>query len=571
VNPFVTPDDQVVDVQASAGAGERITLSMAATGGIQASAESRTLGGLVVRYGVPGRTTRGLLRVRKGALRFPEDLGEVKLTKEHDRDNSRGHLRAVEFLEDGIRASAKVADGPEGDDALREAQDRTRDALSFDVIDATLVGDEIIDGRVIALGQVGIPAYDDSRIDQVAASHQGERMKLSPDQAVIFADLSAKSELSDEEKEVLSALKKLAAAPEVATPAAPAEVPVQASTTPPAAAAPAATVEVAASMPTVPSSVPTPNGSSTSAIPQGGAFGKFCVDMAAALNPDNTTKLADVQAALSDITYSAHQDVIQQPAWSGELWSGLEYEPEFLDLFTTGDMSSLKGEGWRFTNKMEIKDYAGDKAEIPTDTIGTESQAWAGARMAVGVDIDRAFFDFPTPGFIESLFQQVRESWKIKLDAKVHAYILAQAVAAAEDEFAAVPVLIGTESSLLRAAAVAVRAVKRRRLGKASWVLVSDEDLFTLVDTQVQEVLAYLKLFGIAPEDFRSSAALAPGIVYAGAKQAAKVRTLPGSPIRVHAQHLANGGIDQAFFGYWAIEEQHTKGIAKMDWEEPAP
>jgi hypothetical protein len=50
----------------------------------------------------------------------------------------------------------------------------------------------------------------------------------------------------------------------------------------------------------------------------------------------------------------------------------------------------------------------------------------------------------------------------------------------------------------------------------------------------------------------------------AGVKQAATLRTLGGdSPIRVSAQHLANGGIDEAFFTYWAIEEHSDLGIQK--------
>lgn len=546
----------------------KLSLTFGGTGAVTASAPSRTLAGELVRFGVLGRTSRGPLRVRAGALRFPDDLTRVKLTREHNRDESRGHLAGLEVSDAGIRASCRVSDGPEGDAAITEAVDHTRDAFSFDVVDATVDGDEITDALVIAIGQVGIPAYDDARIDTIAANNPGRgTMKLSPEQAALLVELQAKENPTDPEKEVLSALEQLAKAPDVETPApeAPAAVPASV----PAAPVTAARVEVAASVPAVPTGIPVPAAAARTG-PRGGAFGQFCVDMAAAMKPENRNKVADITAALSDIAYSAHADVVQQPDWSGELWSGLEYSAEFNDLFVEGTMTALKGTGWRFTNKLEIADYAGDKAEIPTDTIGTEDQDWAGARMAVGVDIDRAFFDFPTPGFIESLFQQVRESWAIKLDAKIKAYVAAQAVAAAEDEAAGVPVLIGAQDSLLKAVAVAIRALKRRRVGTADWVLVSDEDMFTLLDTNVDQVLAYLKLFNVDPEQLRSSSQLPAGTVYAGVKPAAKLRTLPGSPIRVDAQHLTHGGVDQAFFGYWALEEHHTKGIAKATFT-PAP
>jgi hypothetical protein len=567
----------LVTVQASDQGTSLTLVTPGAT--ITASTVTRTLSGPVVTYGVYGRTSRGRLKVAPGALRFPDDIGRVKLTKEHKRDESRGHASAIEDDGTTVRASMRVADGPEGDAALREAADRTRDGFSFDVVDAVIDGDTITSALVIAIGQVGIPAYDDMRIDTIAASTPSGRntMTLAPDQAALLIELQSKDKdsLTDEEKETLKALQALAAAPAIAAPepaapaapapvaaaAVPAEQPVQASQT---------GQQVAASIPAVPVGVPAPGTSSTTTSPQGGAFGQFCYDMAQALAPGNQNKLADVTAALQDVTYSAHSGNIQQPDWSGELWSGLEYQPEFLDLFTEGTLTSLKGTGWRFTSKLEIQDYAGDKAEIPTDNITTETQDWTGARMAVGVDIDRAFFDFPTAGFIESLFQQVRESWKIKLDAKVRAYTLAQAVAAAEDEFAGVPVVIGAQETLLKAAAIAVRSLKRRRVGAATWVLVSDEDMFTLIDTRMDDLLAYLKLFNIDPEQFRSSSQLAAGTVYAGVKPAAKVRTMPGSPIRVDAQRLTHGGVDEAFFGYWAIEEQHTRGIAKATFTAPA-
>lgn len=556
-----------------------VSLSIAAVGGIQASTTSRTLAGELVRYGVLGRTSVGRLRVRPGALRFPDDLARVKLTREHKRDESRGYCTGVEKYDGGIRASVKVSDGPEGDAALREAADGTRDAFSFDVVDATVVGDEITDALVIAIGQVGIPAYDDSRIDTIAAAAAnptGRNIMLSPEQAQRLLELQARIDngetLSEDEQKEYDALKVLSALQHAGSTDG-ADSPAEGVTA--SAATPAGGVhvhlhngspepekkEIAASAPTPPAGAPGPGSSSTSAAPQGGAFGKLCTDLAEAFKSDN--KVAAITAALNDLTYSSQVDNIQQPAWSGELWSGLEYAAEFDGIFVEAPMTSLKGLGWRFVTKIAMADYAGDKAAIPTTTVTTETSDWTGARQAVGLDIDRAFFDFPTPGFIESLFQQARESWAINMDAKKKAYILAKAAAAAVDENAGVPVAIGAQPTLLKAVGVAIRALKRRRVGKADWVLVSDEDMFTLLDTEVTQVLAYLKLFNIDPEQLRSTSQLAAGTVYAGVKPAAKFRQFPGSPIRVDAQHLANGGVDEAFFGYWALEEQHKRGIAK--------
>jgi hypothetical protein len=609
----------------------KLSLTFGAAGAIQASATTRTLAGELVRYGVIGRTSRGPLRVRAGALRFPDDLTRVKLTREHDRDASRGYLSTLERTDSGIRAALRVADGPEGDEAIAEAIDKTRDGLSFDVIDATVDGDEITDALVIAVGQVGIPAYEDSRIDTIAASQatsERHRMKLSIDQAAIFAELSTKPDLSDDEKLTLKALQDLAAAPDIAPPADPAAAPVLASV--PAATGNPATnpVEVAASMPSsIPAGIPGP-ASATKATPRGGAYGKMLNDLAAAMgNGIRSASLQSITAALSDVTNSSVVDDIEPGEWAGELWSGLQYVPQFSDLFTQSSLTYWKGRGWRFTATPAMQTYAGDKAAIPTGTVTTEDEAWEAAREAVGVDIDRKFYDFGVDqAFLDGMFQKVRESWAIRLDAHIQAYMASKAVAAtrtvnatrangdatitstagaanlwkASDvgakvtgtgipanttvlsftnsgsiELSANATASGTsdlvvttqEPTLLKAAARASLVLKRRRVGAATFVYVNDEDLFSLLDVNSNAVPAFLNLYGITPESFRSSPDIPQGTVWAGVKQAAEVKTLPGSPIRVSAQNLVNGGVDEAFFGYWAIQEHHTSGLAAVTFK----
>jgi hypothetical protein len=300
----------------------------------------------------------------------------------------------------------------------------------------------------------------------------------------------------------------------------------------------------------------------------GEALAGFYRSFAAALAPGNANRHGAITAALQDITHTAHTSVIEPPAWSGELWSGLLYESEWADLFATGNLDHWEGTGWRFTSKLEISDYAGDKAEIPSDNVTTESSGYEAARMAVGVDIDRKFFDFPNAGFVQSLFEQVRESWTIKLDAKIRAYTLANAETAKVVEAAGpLSAAIDPQTSLIKAAAVVNRALKRRRVGKASWLYVNDDDLFTLLDVTNFDLSAFLDLFGIDPKMFRSSQDVPSGTVVGGVRQAATVRTLPGSPIRVEAQNLTRAGIDEAFFGYWAIEEHHTRGIASAAFD----
>lgn len=517
--------------------------------GVTASMASRTLSGTVVKYGVPGRTNRGKLRVRPGALKFPDDLTRVKLTKEHDKGNSRGHAIDVQFTPEGVRASMKVSDGPEGDDALREAADKTRDGFSFDVIDADIRGDEIFAATVVAIGQVAIPAYDDSRIDQIAASASTPGENMTPEQRARLAALRAQASRTPEEETELAGLVTLETAnPETpAAPAAPA-APAPAAVVPAAPAAPAAApagVPVAASMHTPVTQV------------NESAVQTFANALSAMFRGERST---DVMAALSDITQTDHMATVTPESWSGELWSGLEYVPEFLDLFVTGDLTAAKGIGWRWVTKPTVADYAGDKADIPSADVEVEPAEWSAFRLAGGWDIDRIYFDLPDSGFIASFLEAVRESIAFKRDMKVKDYILAQAVAAGT-----------TQASLLKAARVAVKHVKRNTRQAATFVLLNDDDFDDLFEVTNETEPAFLELLGVKPELFRPSQYITQGLVVAGVKNAAKVRWLGGaSPIRVEAQNLTKAGIDEAFFTYGSIEEHHETGIVKVAYD-PTP
>lgn len=540
----------------AADAGESLTIY---AGGVTASAESRVLSGQAVIYGVPGRTSKGRLKVAPGALKFPEPLSRVKLTKEHDRDTARGFLASLEYVPNGIRASAKVADGPEGDAALKEADpdNPIRDGFSFDVVDAIIQGDTIIDATVVALGQVGIPAYDDTRIDTIAASqvpaapnNTGETMKLTKAERARLAALKAKNDRSAEEEAEYNGLVTRAvdeaAADTTDDPTAQAPAPAPAAPAAPATAT--AGVPVAASM------------RNAEVNERAGGLQSFAEIVAAYMHPSHHGQdIGTITAALSDVTSTQHTGNVSPESWSGELWSGLEYEAQFMDLFSHGDLTNFEGRGWRWNVKPEVDDYAGDKADIPSNVPTTEPSSYEAFRLAGGWDIDRKFFDFPDSAFIASFLAAARESYRMKLDFKVRDYILAEAVA---------PVGVVSQTALLKAARIAMKHVKRNTRAKATFVLVNDDDLDTLFDITNDDVSAFLDLLGVDPANFRASSDIAAGTVYAGVKQAATVRELPGaSPLRVEVQNLTKAGIDEAIFGYGAIEEHHEGGIVKVPFE----
>lgn len=551
-----TPGRRLVK-RATANSVSSLSVSMAAvSGGITASSQSRTLGGAVVRYGEYGRTSIGRVRVRAGALRWPDDLTRVKLTKEHLRGESRGHVAAREDDGQLLRVTAKVSDGPDGDAALRDAADRTRDGFSFDLDDVTLEGDVIVDGLVVAIGQVGIPAYDDMRIDQVAAARtqaqdttQDTTTKgtgtMTPEETARLAELRAKSGLTADEQAELEKLaaKEAADSADDSSQASDSDAGAQGDAGAQASAVPAA-------VPAVPSGGG-PRPATTTRDADGGAMRRFVAALCRGLDP---TQGVTVTAALADVTNGgADSGILSQPAWSGELWSGVQHEREFVPLLGSGPLTNFKGEGWRWTTKPEMKDYAGNKAAIPSDPVDTEPSAYEAARMAVGHDLDRKFYDFPDQAFLESYVRAVAESWSVKSDAKALGWITANAVDTAADA-----------PTLLKAAALGARKVKRNTRTKATFVVAADDDFDQLMDVTQHDVPAFLQLFGIDPGSFTSTDQVPAGTVIVGTKQAATYRELPGSPIRVSAQHIANGGVDEGFFGYWAVEQHHLNGVVSV-------
>lgn len=523
----------------------------------------RMIFGTLFSYGEVGHTTGGALRVDvPGAITPPASLPDVEMTTEHTNE-VRGHLAQMDDDGQRVRVGIHVVDGPLGDLALDEADpanpDRTRAGLSFVVTDADIVPavDPGVDGVIAAarlwrIGQVADPAFNSARVDRIAAS----RVQAAPntggsmtaEQRARLAELIAQQNLSDAERTELDELTQLAVTEAAQPDQPPADQPP--ADQPPANQPPA---DVAASrrrLPAVPGSVP---GRNRQPADQSGAYARFCETVTRALRPGGGG-LRTIEAAFTDVTDATIVGT-EAPAWSGELWSGLQYEPEWTPLLASGDLTSWEGSGWRWVTKPSMEDYAGQKAAVPSAALGTESSGYEAARMACGHDIDRKFYDFPGgAAFLQSYGEAAREDWAVKLDAKVKAYILTNATA-----FGA------AQTSLLKAAALALRGVKKRTRARGTFVVVSETDFMGLLDISEQAVPAFLETFNVDPNNFvvADDADLAPGSVVAGVKQVATVRTLPGSPIRIDAQHLANGGVDSAFFGYWAIEEHHETGLTK--------
>lgn len=413
---------------------------------------TRRLRGTLVVYGELGYTTAGPLRVRPGGITVPDDLATVPLVKQHDPSIARGVLAAVTDDEQRMVVELDVDQTPEGDIALAEATgpDRVRAGISYYIEDIVL-DDEgwVASSRLVHIGQVADPAYNSSRLEQIAASRTTQTtgtspasnegalpMNLTPEERARLAELLGQDSYTPEEMTEMNGLlaKATQPAPDPAVdPAAEVTDPAQAEVTDPAevvepvvepAAQPAAASHSAA-VPAVPAGVPSmaSAAASTTSRPRGeNAFETMISALVQAFEVkkagDQTGALIGISAALSEVDGSTNTPNVEPLAWSGQLFAGVDFEPIYSPHFASAPLDHWEGKGWRLNQVPQMQDYAGDNAEIPTGTVVTEDTLWEAARAAVGFRIDEKYFDFPNGDFLSAVFSGVAETWPILLDGK---------------------------------------------------------------------------------------------------------------------------------------------------------
>jgi hypothetical protein len=271
-----------------------------------------------------------------------------------------------------------------------------------------------------------------------------------------------------------------------------------------------------------------------------------------------------VEAALSNIVQGTNVWTSRDD-YAGELWSGLQYNRRFVPMLATSPLTSYKGTGWRWVVKPEVADYAGDKAAVPSNQPTTEDVPWTAARLAGAHDFDRKFADFGDTEFFASYYAAMTESYAMKSDLKARNFIVASATVSATTLSAA------AGSTILDAALVAKLELENGEddqfvAGTPDYYLVNPVDFRNLMGVKASEVAAFLSAMGIDPAKFTTTSQVPTGSVVAGVKGAGQFKELAGSPIRVEAVNIANGGVDGGVFGYYATHLHNARGIVRVNF-----
>lgn len=467
--------------------------------------DNRTITGLAIPFGEVGTGSHGRITASRGTITLPPDLRRIKLLSAHTGTPGSepvGYATHAEEREDGIYMSFHMADTDAGNRMLTEVREGVRDALSVELHNSRVSGvGQLQASELTAVALTPTPAFANARVIQASlfGGHNVNGGQLNPGGG---------------------------------------------------------------------------NGGGGGGTGFGGGgnnnldrvqFGHQPTPMTFERYLDvlmmaRTQPQADeVHMALEDITIGG-QPYVQAPSYIGELWSGLAYQRRIVPLLGTGRLTSQKIVGWRWKTKPEVSDYAGDKADIPTNPVETETVETTAKRLAGGHDIDRAFFDFPNREFLDSYFRAQGEDYAFKSDQKAAEFLASNATKIAV-----------AQPDLIRAAAKARQTLLARTRGaEPDYFLVNPDDMFSLLDFTTMDNPAYLKLVGVDPEKFIPAELIPPGAVIAGVRAAATFYELPGSPIRVQAEHIAKGGRDAAVFGYWGALLHDARGVVSVPFSAPA-
>jgi hypothetical protein len=490
---------------------------------VTASAADRRLTYLVLPFGEAGRTSAGLLTIHAGAVQVPDDPAQLTLNLEHDFTRPVGRAVSIEQGPAGITATFQIAATQAGDDLLTEAAEGLRPGASVELADPVIRGGVLQSARLIAAGAVVRPAYPSALLvatDTPDPDDSDTPVTPTPDSPDADAD--------DDDDDTTTQEDEVTTTTDTVTASAPADLTTH-RTPPPAQVSMAQVTRLLAAY----HNTRDPSILRTISSPE---------------------VAGQVFAALSDITYDGTGGLaptMTQPQWLGELWSGVSFTRRIVPLFGHADLSGLTINGWRWKTKPAVAPWAGNKTPVPSNPAEVEPYTTQAQRLAGAWDIAREFRDFNVPGFWEGFFAAGAESYARQTDAAVG---LITVNAATDVEADPVPADVPVALSYIVDGALAMIDT-----AAATFALVAPDLWKSLAKTPTDKSLEFLAVslnleegssagFSVVP-----STSVPAGTVLVGARQAATVYELPGSPLRASSEDLSRGGLDEGLFGYYGV------------------
>lgn len=536
---------------------------------LAADAGDRVLRYLLLPFGEPGRTNKGRLLASAPSVTIPEDVTRLTVNVQHDPTQPVGKFESVERTERGLEASVRVLATRAGDDYLVEAREGVRTGISVELDGPGGPGTPpvIRNGKLLAsvLAGAGVcvdPAFPSAQLVAADAGDlpedfpewqlPSESTSESTEELVINGVTYVVKRTTTSKTEVDPKNGETPTNDDDADPSAESETEMGTSLTATSAAASGMQLHAGA---------PTPEADLT-------ARQAFQL-LASAFRSGNNTQL---QAALANVVHDDGDndgdglgEITAAPGWLGQVWDDAAYERIFIPLIANGTLTSYREIGWQLGTKPKVAKYAGNKAEVPTGGMTATPVNYLVERWAHAADIDRRYIDFGDSDVLRAFTDAQVESYKEETDLDVAASILANATTTA---LGTLPT--GVNEALGAIVRGAFNLITKRL--KPDFAIVG-ADLYEPILFIVEDDLpAFLsKSFGLNSgvfEDLKITPTALPayaGQVVVGDGRTQRFKELGGTPVRVEAEHVANGGKDFGVFGYTSYQVLKPGGIVRYD------
>lgn len=518
-----------------------------------ASLEDRTLSGLLLPFGQPGHTNLGRITASQ-ASRL--DVAQVvTLNVQHDQSRPIGKAMTLETTAGGILASFHVLNTKAGDDALLEAAEGLRCGLSVEIEPVQVRDGQLVAGTITGAALVVEPAFPNARLaaaELPPVPDLGDTGSVPVPAVVIDGETLPDVETVEITAETVTIT--------TATPA-PANEPANLAASATTKGNPMTEVQTPELVPPAPP-----------ATDQNALFAALASGFAQGLTGPR------LEAALSDVV-PANILGIEQPQYVGQIWAGQPYERRIIPLFDHSDLNSFNITGWDWGTAPTVGLYTGNKTDIPSAAISTVVKSGVLQRIAGGHDIDRKFKDFSNTEFWAAYFAKMAESYAKVSDTYIRDQVVASIGAGAQRQHLLTGALpAGVPTVLVQIVEGCVKMLDDLNV-LPTFAMVTSDYWKPLFYTKQNDVLAYLNMaLGLKEGSLESGGfRLIPvpvgsltngawvGKTVVGHKSALNVYELPGSPIRVSAEDVGRGGVDEALFGYAGYMLENAKGLISYD------
>lgn len=558
-------------------------------GDILANLDERTITGLLLPYNEIGSTNIGRFAVEAAAISIPKDPAVIGLNTDHERSEPVG--RAIKLWEQpqGIMATFKIADTPEGDAALLDATTAAgkRRKLSAE-FHAVIKAGKAIGGRLWGAALVNQGAFPSAQVlamDTPAedAAHLELQVDVLPDHITATTPAGESADYTPDAAPAEETLERESTV--TATAEAPATAPASIPPTQTAGAPVLATVNAE----TVGFTQPRPV-----------SLNQVVLAMAAVKANPSDYQAKEVLANLVDVNMTGTDALpaadVLRPNWLGELYSGIPYVREYITLGKLGTGISAAGKrGFRakrgtvgspITGPAGTPNqgtWAGNQAVINSYNGFTEVASSSLRRFAVGQDLGREFYDLPGGAeAVEAFLRLTVEDHAFWSDSNALNDINAAAGAAIAP--------VTYPSNYPAALGMLIQGILRIKSRKADGR--RDVPTFAIANDVAYSALAYaaggevnLPAFISIALSTNSTGTIDGSVqvvqgdtgitgtasVIVGSQNCIEFDELAGGPLILNALDITNGGIDRGVHGYLQTFVPRVEGFTRIGVPDAFP